>query len=125
MEYQNYHFTHLQKRGIVVAILLSLLTCGLYSIFWMISINNDLRRETNQKVDGGFMFFISLLTCGLAGLYWIYRMGMDFSLVSQKSSHFKIESSEAILYLILSVLGLGIITLAIMQHRENSLCEEK
>lgn len=125
MEYQSNHFIHLQKRGILMSILFSLLTCGLYTIFWMISINNDLRRETNQKIDGGIMFLLSLITCGLVGLYWFYRMGTDLSMASQKSSQLKIGSSEGILYLILSFLGLGFITLIIMQHRENVLCEEK
>lgn len=118
-------FLFLQKRGIITALLLSILTCGIYSIFWIIWINNELRRESNQKVDGGFMFFISLLTCGLGGIYWVYRIGMDLSLVSKNSSQIKIESTEAVLYVILSLFGFGLIALAIMQHRENMLCDER
>lgn len=124
MEYSSKQFLYLQKRGIVGAILLSIITCGIYAILWMIWINNELRRENNQKVDGGFMFFISLITCGIAGFYWMYRIGMDLSFASQKSAKYKVESYEAILYLVLSIFGFGLISLAIIQHKINLLCEE-
>lgn len=117
-------FPALKKRGVVVAVLLTLITCGIYGILWNIFLSNEIRKECSKSQDGILMFLVSLVTCGLVYLYWIYRMGNDLAQLSQRSNRTQMDSSEAILYLILALFGLSIISLAIMQSKANDLADE-
>ena len=63
----------MEKKDIAMSILLSIITCGIYTIFWMISINDDVVTITDKKYfdqSGGTVFLFTLLTCGIYGIYW-------------------------------------------------------
>ena len=54
----------IQKRSVATAIVLSIITCGLYSIYWMIVLNDDTNRLCNKTGDmsGGMVFLLTLIT---------------------------------------------------------------
>ena len=62
---------------------------------------------------------LSIVTCGIYGLYWAYKMGekLDNLAVSRGMA----ASSRGVLYLILSVLGLGIVTYCLIQDSINKM----
>ncbi|WP_297407883.1 DUF4234 domain-containing protein [uncultured Cetobacterium sp.] len=107
----------LKKRSIVSCIILSLVTCGLYSIFWWININNEFAEKNNENINGGMTIFLTIMTCGIYGLIWNYKMGDNIAQSGGKN--------EGPLYLILFLLGFGIVSLALMQCQENDLCNIK
>lgn len=114
----------MKKRNIGVSILLSILTCGIYAIVWEISLVNDVNEVTGHKesTSGGMVFLFSLLTCGIYWLYWLYKAGQmidDARVARGKSS-----SGKAILNIVLSLFGLGIVAIAIMQGDVNELIDE-
>ena len=41
------------KRSIPVSVILSIVTCGIYGIYWMIMLNNELNRLSNHPKDMG------------------------------------------------------------------------
>ena len=55
----------------------SFLTCGIYSIYWMIKLNDEVNQLAGepQATSGGMVFLFSLITCGIYGIYWAYKMG--------------------------------------------------
>ena len=61
----------------------------------------------------GMVFLFSILTCGIYGIYWIYKMGERLDRVTGKSN-------TGILYIVLSFLGLGIVSYALMQDTLNN-----
>lgn len=104
------------QRNIVLAIILSFVTCGIYQIYWMIKINDEVNLLASEPdaPSGVIVFLLSLVTCGIYGLFWMYKMGERCDRI--KGS---VGGSSAILYLILGVLGLGIVNYCLIQDTLN------
>ena len=67
------------NRSLIMYILLSLVTCGIYGYYFIYSIARDVNimcRDDGEKT-GGLLAFILLnfVTCGFYGLYWEYKLG--------------------------------------------------
>lgn len=114
-EYTSVH-PGIVPRNIVVAIILSFVTCGIYQIYWMIKINDEVNLLASEPdaPSGVIVFLLSLVTCGIYGLFWMYKMGERCDRI--KGS---VGGSSAILYLILGVLGLGIVNYCLIQDTLN------
>ena len=106
---------NIKTRSIVTAIILSLVTCGIYSIYWFISLTNEINKASGKTNDtnGGVCFLLSLVTCGIYGFYWAYKMGEKTDALD------RVNGSKGILFLILQVLGLGIVVYALAQDALN------
>ena len=50
-----------QKREIVVSIILSFVTCGLYGLYWIICMNNDANKVSGENTPTGGVVIISYL----------------------------------------------------------------
>lgn len=64
-------------RSIPMAIILSIITCGIYGIYWMYCLVNDLNTASGRENDtsGGMVILFSIITCGIYGIYWYYTAG--------------------------------------------------
>ncbi len=65
--------------NIALRIIATILTCGIYGLFWMASINNNVNRLSSndrENVSGGMTVLLLFLTCGIYGYYWVYKMGV-------------------------------------------------
>ncbi len=110
------------KREIVIAVILTLITCGIYDIYWFITMTDD----SNTLVDGnsasgGLAFLFTLLTCGIYGIYWSYMMGKK--MYEAGKNHGKDIDDNSVIYLILSIFGLGIVNYCIIQNDLNKFAE--
>lgn len=112
----------IKKKNVVVCILLSLVTCGIYGIMWFISLTDDVARANNDPSFSGVKAFLfSLLTCGIYTIFWNYKIGKEMFEANQK---FGVNANDnSVLYLILSLFGLGIVTYCIVQSELNTLSE--
>lgn len=110
-----------QKRNIVTAILLSIVTCGIYGIYWFIALTDEINAVSNHTEDtsGGLAFVFTLITCGIYGWIWYYKMGekLDEASVNRGLP----SQSRGLLYLLLGFFGLGIVSYALMQDTLNKL----
>ncbi len=110
----------IQKRNIAVCIILSIVTCGIYGIYWFICLNNDTNTASNTfGTSGGVAFLLTLVTCGIYGIYWAYKQGEKIDVA--KRNRGISSSNSGILYLILSLFGFSIIAWALMQNELNQL----
>lgn len=108
----------MKQRSIGLALLFSIITCGIYSIYWFIVTTEEVKAISNRyPTSGGMAFLFNLITCGLYGIYWGYKMGE--ALEDARLSHGQPTGSFPILFLILNLFGLQIITLAIIQGELN------
>ena len=109
------------KRDMVMAIVLSFLTCGIYGIYWFIVLSNDTNTVSNAEnaTSGGVAFVLSLITCNIYGLYWAYKQGEKID--KAKTDRGIPSSNSGVIYLILCFVGLGIVAEALMQNELNSL----
>ena len=105
----------MQKRSIALAIILSVVTCGIYGIYWFIMLTDEMNYASgNQNDTSGLMaFLLSLVTCSIYSYYWAYKMGEKADIVERSNG------SKGILFLILSIFGLGIIVYALAQDTLN------
>ena len=110
------------KRDLVVAIILSIVTCGIYGIYWFIVMTEDVNTLTDDhKTSGGLAFVLTLITCGIYGYYWAYMMGKRIYEYQQKRG--EIASDNSVLYLVLQIFGLGIVNYALIQTDLNKYAE--
>ena len=113
----TYYVPHsnIAPRSIVLAVVLSFVTCGLYGIYWMIKINDEINELAGEPgaTSGGMVFLFDLITCGIYGLYWMYKMGERCDAIKRTNG------SSGILYLILALFGFGIISYCLMQDTVN------
>ena len=111
------HITRMHTRttNLVLAIVFSFLTCGIYSIYWMIKLNDEVNQLAGepQATSGGMVFLFSLITCGIYGIYWAYKMGERCDRIRG------IQGNSSILYLVLSILGLDIVYFCLLQDMIN------
>jgi len=109
-----------QQRSIGLAIVLTLITCGIYGIYWFIVLTNDLGKLSGDtSFTGGKHFLLTLVTCGIWSFIWAYQAG---KLVEQAQRQHGMPSSDnSILYLVLTLFGLGIVAYALVQADVNKM----
>lgn len=109
-----------KERNIGLCILFSILTCGIYGIYWFICITDEANYEADQKIaSGGMAFLFTILTCGIYTYYWSYKMGKNVQNISEKNG-FNV-SDNSVLYLVLNFFGLGIVSYCLIQSDLNRL----
>ncbi len=110
------------KREIIVALLLSFVTCGIYGIYWFIVMTDESNKVSgDNSTSGGMAFLFTLLTCGIYGIYWYYKMGQKLYLAGK--TYNKNISDNSILYLILGLFGFGIVSYCLIQNDLNKFAE--
>ena len=112
----------IEKRDIIKAIIFSILTCGIYSIYWFIVLTDEVNRISGHENDmsGARAFVLTLVTCGIYAYFWAYMMGKKVDEISGAKN-----SYTAIVYLILELFGLNIVTLALMQDSVNTALDQQ
>ena len=108
------------SRSIPLAIILSIVTCGIYGLYWMYCLANDLNtaRGHEQDTSGGLVVLFSIITCGIYGLYWYYTAAGKVGEVQEFDRRPR-DSSLGILYLLLALFGFSIVSMALMQNELN------
>ncbi|BCN30725.1 DUF4234 domain-containing protein [Anaeromicropila herbilytica] len=108
-----------RNRSIVVCIILTFITCGIYGLYWYVSLANDVNTVAGvQDTSGGMVLLLTIITCGIYGLYWAYKCGEKIDIAKQNRGI--ASSNGGILYLILYLLG-GIIAYALIQNEINKM----
>lgn len=110
----------IQKRSIGLAILFTILTCGIYAMYWLVKINDEANTlSETEGMSGGIVLLLSIVTCGIYGIYWSYTIGKTMHTAQELKGTQATDNS--ILYLVLSLFGLSIIVYAIVQSDINAL----
>lgn len=105
----------IKKRSIVSCILLSIITCGIYGIYWFVCLTNDMNKASGNDNDtrGGIAYILGLVTCGIYTCYWAYRLGVKRDQLDGE------KGSSGILYLVLTLFGFGIVAYCLAQDALN------
>ncbi|REK71860.1 DUF4234 domain-containing protein [Paenibacillus paeoniae] len=109
-----------QQRNIAVAIILSIVTCGIYGIYWFIVMTNEVGYLSgDHSFTGGKHFLLTLVTCGIWGIVWAYQVAKQVE-EAQRQRGLRM-SDNALIYVVLSIFGFGIITYALVQSDVNQM----
>ena len=106
-------------RSIALGIIFSLLTFGIYSLYWqykqMATLNGWLGR-TDYRF--GLWLLLCILTCGIFVLYYEYKMAVGINEI-QANSGLPVNNGLAVICVLLAIFGIGIASLAIQQWEIN------
>ncbi|NLL05544.1 MAG: DUF4234 domain-containing protein, partial [Clostridiaceae bacterium] len=83
----------------------------------MYKMTQEITEYNNEDANPGMELVLSLVTCGIYFIYWNYKMGKRIA--NARSS----SQDDSVLFLILSICGLGIVSLAIMQNNMNNMLD--
>lgn len=113
----------IKERNIVTQFILSIVTCGIYGIYWFITLTDDAGTANNDSsFSGGKAFLFTLLTCGIYSFYWAYKMGK--SIYEAKNKRGMVASDNSVMFLLLSIFGLGIVTYCLAQNELNDIAKQ-
>ncbi|SFR59148.1 DUF4234 domain-containing protein [Anaeromicropila populeti] len=108
------------QRNIALCIILTLITCGIYGLYWMICLNSDSQIVSKDTgVSGGLLILLSIVTCGIYTIYWMYKLGDRIDMA--KASRGVTSANTGVLYLVLTIFGLSIISYCLAQNELNKL----
>ena len=118
------YFTGIQHRNIPLYVLLCFVTCGLFALYWLYSIANDVnhcleRHGQKAGLQAGFVVLLTVVTCGIYGIYFWYKVGTELSSI-QFNDGYK-AADNTIICLVLAILGLSIISMCIVQDQLNGI----
>ena len=109
-----------KERNIVMCIILTIVTCGIYGFYWLVCLQDDSNALVNDfKTSGVMVVVLNIVTCGIYGLYWAFKMGEKID--AAKQSRGIPASNSGILYLVLYLCTGGIVAWALMQNEINKL----
>lgn len=109
----------IKERNIAMAIVLSLVTCGIYGLYWFVCLTDDMKTASGDEKlpSGGMAVLLTIITCGLYGIYWIYVMAKAEVVLQTK--HGLAVKDNFVLYLILQLIGLGVVNYCLIQSNLN------
>lgn len=113
----------ISKRDLVLNIILTIVTCGLWGIVWEVQIADDIKLLTGEEglVSGIVLVLLSLVTCGIYFIFWVYNAGNKLELV--KAAYGLPTESKGLVYVVLSIFGFSIVALALMQNDLNTVAD--
>ena len=114
---------HVQKKDIAVCIILSIITCSIYIYYWIYTMNEDLEKISprSSNTSSGLLVLLGIITCGIYFWYWLYKSGETIDQI--KLQRGIPSSNSGLLYMILSILGLSIVSYALLQNELNGLAD--
>lgn len=121
-------FSGIGTRNIALCVLFSIITCGIYGLYWMYKINQEVNTISNHKEDtsGGLVVLFSLITCGIYNIYWGYKIGSKLKEYYLNNDSM-LGSELPVLFLILFALNyaacgaLPMIAYSLMQDKINKI----
>ena len=108
----------LERKNIVTCIILSIVTCCFYGIYWLYCIISDINTISGDpdSMSPIVVILLSFVTCGIYLLFWVYQKAIEAGRASE---------SRALLYVILTFFFFGIVTYALMQDSINTIADDQ
>ena len=116
-----------KEKSIGLCVVLSIVTCGIYGIYWLYTIAhdlNDLCESQNQEkgAEPGLVVVLGIVTCGIYSLYYLWKAGkMVSSLTRSNGQH---PSDDSIVLMVLALLQLSLVSYCILQSHINGFAKD-
>lgn len=106
------------ERNIIVCVLLSIVTCGLYTLYWVYCLHNEMNAisQEPEPMNGALVILLFLVTCGIFPMIWYYKMGTLTDRIKGSNGN-----TGIIFLLLVWLVGVGqLISLAMIQDTVNN-----
>ncbi|MDF2921203.1 MAG: hypothetical protein K0R57_117 [Paenibacillaceae bacterium] len=109
-----------EQRSVALAIIFTLITCGIYGIYWFIVLTNDVGRLSGDyNFTGGKHLLLTIVTCGIWSFVWAYQVAQQMSEAQRQRG--LPYSDNGLVYLLLNFFGLSIVVYALVQSDVNKI----
>jgi len=103
-----------------MGVILSLITCGIYELFWQYKQMNTLNAWLGRhEFDFLRWLLLSIITCGIWAVYYEYKMSKGINEVQERNG-LSVHNDLAVICLVLTLFGLGLVSMAIQQADINN-----
>ncbi len=115
---------NLDKRNIAVSIILSLVTFGIYGLYWQMKMTDETHELSDRQTtaSGGLVVLYTICTFGIYFFYWIYKMFEEIN-QAKDSRDMQYDENAPIFFLVLSLLGFGFVPVILLQSSINDIIE--
>lgn len=105
-----------QDRSLLKWLLLGIVTCGIYDLYFIYKLAQDVNKICDGDGDNtpglAAFFFLTLITCGIYSYYWYYKLG---DRLFKNGPRYNIQVGESggtiLLYLLINLISGGIGTI--------------
>lgn len=113
--YQQPNRAPVKPKSIALYVILSILTCGIFSLYWLVVLAEDMNTisRDGESMSGAMVLLLSIVTCSIYLYIWSYKQGERID--RRKGTN----NNTGIIYLLLSLFGFSIVTMALMQDEVN------
>jgi cytochrome bd-type quinol oxidase subunit 2 len=105
----------IKNRNIVTCILLTLITCGIYGIYWIVMMTKE-AVSVKDPADSAILEIVLMLLLPFVGFFLTEKKFAE-GCAARGIAH----EDRSILYLILGILGFGIVNYCLMQNDLNQI----
>ena len=113
----------IQKRNAALYFVLSIVTCGIFGLYWLYTLNNDTNKISGhpEAMGGVVALLLTIVTCGIFTLFWAYNMGTRIDEAKVKRG--LPSGNLGTIYLILTIFGLVWVAELLLQGELNRLAD--
>ena len=108
---------NIKKRNIVTAIILSIITCGIYAVYQAIMLAKE-AVSVNDSNDNGLVEILLMIFLPFLG-FFLAEQKLAKGCAAKGIAH----NDNSILYLILGIVGLSIVNFCMMQNDLNKIVD--
>ena len=107
----------IKQRNIVTCILLTLITCGIYGIYWVIMMARE-AVSVKDPADSAVLEIVLMLFLPFLGFFMAEKKFAE-GCAEKGIAH----NDNSVIYLILGLVGLGIVNFCMMQNDLNKIAD--
>lgn len=109
----------IKNRNIAVCIILTLVTCGIYGLYWEYMMIQEIDSLTNNPNPQNpiVVILLSIVTCTIYLWIWLFNTGKRIDALNQNEG--KPASNYGTLFLVLAIIELSIVDWALIQNTLN------
>ena len=109
------------KRNVALMLILSVVTCGLYSLYWIYAARTEFKQFSGYPDVNPALELLLCLICFPYTYFWIYKFSIDIARCQRE--HGKPGTDNSVINLLLTFFGLFIVSELIIQTQLNELAE--
>lgn len=109
-------------QSVPFVVIMWMVTCGIYGLIWIYQTGKALRDYTaDPSVSPATDLLLCIFTCGIYQLYWFYKLGQRIQACGAIAQ--APVNDNSLIYLLLSLFGMGVVAGAIAQSDLNQVWE--
>lgn len=102
-------------------LILTILTCGIYNLFWMYLARCEFRQLSGyENINPGLELLLNIL-CFPFFFYWIFKFSSDIARYQTENGRY--VNDVSVINLLLALFGFGLVSELIIQSQLNDLAE--